>query len=169
MKDNYMRQYVAQIQKCLRRLSYKFNDVRYIIENGTYDDETKHAVMDFQRIFGLEQTGEVDKMTFDKINEEYEKMLAENKRPMKVDFFVKSDKVLKRGDSGDDVMALQIMQNAVAGNFINMEKGNTDGIYRKWNEKNTMILQGISGLEQTGNTDKKTWDALAICYELLAK
>lgn len=169
MADKYEQQYIYDLQQCLRRLSYKFNDVSYIVENGSFDNETKQAVTDFQRIFGLAQTGEVDKMTFDKIYEEYDKMLAENRRPMKIDFFVKSDKVLKRGDSGDDVMALQIMQNAVADKFDAMEKGNPDGIYRRWNEKNALVLQEVSGIEKTGKTDKKTWDTLVICYDIIAK
>lgn len=44
-----------------------------VVPNGIYDDKTKAAVMDYQRGRGLNESGEVDLITFEYLRDEAEK------------------------------------------------------------------------------------------------
>lgn len=66
--------YVTVLQKYINVLSknnYGINEVRV---TGEFDDSTKEAILKLQKIFGLKETGVVDKATWDKISEVYESL-----------------------------------------------------------------------------------------------
>ena len=79
----------------------------YISPNGIFDEETKAAVMNFQRENGIQATGIIDKKSFDLLYKEYLKesdvKKADNKTRQN------NSKEYKLGDYGDDVKKLNEM------------------------------------------------------------
>lgn len=67
---------VRNLQLMLRAIRLKDNILPEVIVDGIFDDITKNAVIDFQKRFNLETTGEVDIITFEKIVEEYNRVTA---------------------------------------------------------------------------------------------
>ncbi len=59
---------VGIIQRQLNRIGQNFPMIPYVFVDGIYTQATKDAVTAFQRIFNLDQTGIVDKGTWNKIS-----------------------------------------------------------------------------------------------------
>ena len=64
---------VRNLQTMLREINFFYNILPEVIVDGIFDEITKKAVMDFQKRFNLNETGEVDIITFEKIVEEYKR------------------------------------------------------------------------------------------------
>lgn len=71
--DNYDEIYALQL--LLRKNDIRFNKPEILEITGVFDEKTENAVKDFQRMFGLTQTGRVDKLLWNKFanfhNERY--------------------------------------------------------------------------------------------------
>ena len=55
---------VAEVQRYLRAVSYRYKEVPHVGIDGIYGEETREAVRAFQEHFSLSQTGVVDDVTF---------------------------------------------------------------------------------------------------------
>ncbi|MBR4892944.1 MAG: peptidoglycan-binding protein [Clostridia bacterium] len=66
---------VRNLQTMLREINFFYNILPEVIVDGIFDEITKKAVMDFQKRFNLNETGEVDIITFEKIVEEYKRAI----------------------------------------------------------------------------------------------
>lgn len=62
---------VRMLQEQLDRIAEVYTAIPTIITDGIYGEATKEAVTEFQRIFGLPQTGIVDFRTWYKISQIY--------------------------------------------------------------------------------------------------
>ena len=56
-------QAIRNLQRYLRQLSYFDEDISPIVINGVWNDETRNALLEFQRKNGLSPTGTVDRET----------------------------------------------------------------------------------------------------------
>lgn len=56
---------IAEIQRYLRAVSYRYKDITHVGIDGIYGEETKDAVRAFQLLFSLAETGVVDSLTFE--------------------------------------------------------------------------------------------------------
>ena len=56
---------IAEIQRYLRAVSYRYKDIPHVGIDGIYGEETKAAVRAFQLLFSLAETGVVDPLTFE--------------------------------------------------------------------------------------------------------
>ena len=63
--------YVRIIQEYLLRISENYNEIPTVTVNGTFGEADRDAVIAFQRLFGLEETGFVGPATWNAIAEEY--------------------------------------------------------------------------------------------------
>lgn len=70
---------VLTFKTYLNFISRYFFDIMSLAENGVFDTRTQNAVRQFQRIFALPQTGQVDRATWDTIAEVY-RVLAEGQQ-----------------------------------------------------------------------------------------
>jgi flagellum-specific peptidoglycan hydrolase FlgJ len=98
---------------------------------GTYADKTIAAVRAFQNREGLDETGEVDSRTFDK--------LTPNAKP---------------GDRGLQVRAVQTLltlHEQPAGIYDDFDAATEEAVKK---------FQDAAGLKETGEVDRDTWDAL---------
>lgn len=62
---------VAEIQRYLRAVSYRYKDIPHVGIDGIYGEETKDAVRAFQLLFSLAETGVVDPLTFEHLYREF--------------------------------------------------------------------------------------------------
>ncbi len=62
---------VLILQVMLKRLSDRYSNVPNVEITGVYDPKTKETVVKLQEIFRIDQSGEVDKQTWNKINSLY--------------------------------------------------------------------------------------------------
>ena len=58
---------VRNLQNMLRNISLYYNNIPIIAVDGIYGPSTTNAVTEFQRVYSLPVTGEVDIITFEEI------------------------------------------------------------------------------------------------------
>lgn len=68
---------VAELQRYLNEISRVYPTIPQVTPTGYFGSETKRAVMEFQRLFGLRQTGNVGLLTWNKIASVYEDVRSE--------------------------------------------------------------------------------------------
>ena len=79
---------ISNLQKYLRALSYVNDEITPPPIDGIFESATEESVRSFQRAFGLETNGVVDKTTWDAIYEQYKLIPSEPLPP----FFPSSPK-----------------------------------------------------------------------------
>ncbi len=156
--ENQKNDHVKELQHYLYVISRNDERIPAVIPDGSYSEDTRGAVLVFQRVHGLESTGEVDKDTWDKIAEEFQKF---NLKPIKLDIFPE-DFILIPGSTGDLVYIIQVMLNILSRDYSNLSEIAIDGVY------SPQMNEAIINLKEIGNTDKdiegistETWNILA--------
>ena len=61
---------VMAVNLILNELKNTYKDIHRVNKSSYYDKNTENAVMDLQKIFSENVTGEVDKMLFDRLKQE---------------------------------------------------------------------------------------------------
>jgi len=97
--------------------------------DGSFGAQTKQSVISFQKTYGLEETGIVDRQTWDEIESVYYSYLrsipydVSNGAPLPF-----PGRILTDGDSGDDVLALQQYLNLISDSYPQIPKVTPDGV-----------------------------------------
>lgn len=156
---------VRNVQLALRRLAKVNSGISDVVVDGQYGPQTTQAVTDFQRLFGLSPTGEVNEATFDRIMEEYDALLDKYTEAKTLDVFPSPYFTVDLNDSNEIVYIIQSIVVGLAKRFENVNLDGVTGVYDSQTADAVKEIQRISGLPQTGVVDKATWDAMAALYE----
>lgn len=161
--SNYSEQ-VREVQGWLRELHYAGYPIELIIPDGIYDSRTRTAVLQFQRIVGLDATGVVNTETWDALYEQYRVAVFERSRPMPLYAFPEElGYTVRIGEVSDIVMITQIILLSLAAYYDDIAASLT-GEYDAATSASVKVFQGRAGLDATGELDKETWNALADMY-----
>lgn len=158
---------VLQIQ--LNRISRNFPAIPKIPKaDGYFTIPTEEAVREFQRIFGLAETGTVNKATWYRIAYIYTsvKKLAEldseGIRQGEVELQFTED--LHPGMQGIQVRGMQYFLAVVGAYYESVNPITITGFYDAQTEQSVRSFQRVYGLPQTGIVDKATWEDLYRAY-----
>ncbi len=165
---------VKTIQTYLNRISGNYPAIPKIpVPNGIYDISTEQAVREFQSIFGLEQTGEVNASTWYRITYIYTsvKHIAElDSEGITIDEIspVYSEE-LKLGMQGNEVEVIQYYLAVVGAYYDAVSPVEITGVFDEETEKSVKSFQRVFGLLQTGVVERFTWIELYRAYEGIAE
>ncbi len=95
---------IKEIQKFLYVVSQRENTIPYVSVDGYYGDETRLAVTEFQRLNFIEESGKVNRETYDLLYIAYLDVI--NEKNSSVSGLSSQNFPLKIGDSGNDVAIL---------------------------------------------------------------
>ena len=163
--DNDVNKPIHNIQRALRRISYKYENVPKIVTDGVYGPQTTAAVKAFQKEFDLPQTGEVNNEVWDKIMEIYELVLEEYAEGKSLEVFPSPAFTLNVGDTNEIVPVVLAVISGATKRFSNFLPMEITDVYTQNDSENVKIFQGLSGLPQTGILNKTTWDMFAALFE----
>lgn len=156
---------VLTVQYYLQVLSY-FNDkLKPLGRTGVYDTETTEAVKTFQKVYGINQTGNVGVQTWVKINEVYRDILAslpENYNAPYAKYY--PGYILSYGQTSADVEDLQRYITAVSGKYNEVSPLPITGYYGDQTRAAVEQLQKIYGIDISGVVGPVTWGAIADDY-----
>ena len=158
---------VSIMQFYLSVISLYYLEVPQITATGYFGQETEEAVTAFQRVFGLEPDGILDKETGYAIYDAYVGILSS------VDgVYVSAQsrfpgQLLAAGSSGEDVRTLQEYLNVVSSVYGSIPKVDVTGYFSGATEDAVSEFQRIFGIAVTGIVGPVTWDALANEYVLI--
>lgn len=156
---------VLVLQTMLNRISQNYPAIPKISPVlGTFNQATEEAVREFQRIFNLTPDGIVGKATWYKLVYLYvgvlqlSELVSEGQTLYRVQFQYPG--VLREGDSGAGVQALQYML-AVLAEFDNALKPiQVDSIFGPTTAQAVRYYQSQTGLTPDGIVGEATWNAL---------
>ncbi len=161
---------VRTIQVELNRIANNYPAIPKIIPaNGIYGESTEEAVRVFQSVFGLRQTGVVNKATWYQIKfiftavKNLAELTSEGLSLSEVEFVFPQQ--LQRGDYGQPVRALQYYLNVIA--YFNPELPSVDstGVFGEETEAQVEAFERFYGITPDGIVDFNTWQLIQRIYE----
>ncbi len=165
---------VRTIQRQLNRISANYPSIQKIPStNGVFDEPTRRAVEQFQRIFNLTADGRVGKSTWYKIKQIYNGVkklselysegitISEAQRQFR--------EVLQLGDTGSDISVLQYYLAFIAAFYDTVPSVAVDGVFGRDTLNSVIAFQREFGLRQDGIVGRQTWYALQDQYDALLR
>ena len=153
-------EYIKGVQYRLRVIGKQDDRIPEVFIDGIYGDETKNAVSELQKIYGLPVTGELDYETFELINTLYDDIIRKqtvNGYHPKFDSYAGG--VMTPGDEFDDIYFLQALLRELSVKddrfFVEI-----DGRFNPQTEIAVKLLQKTLSLEENGLVDIPLWNAL---------
>lgn len=161
---------VVEIQRELNRIAINYPSIPKITgSRGYFEQTTRTAVMQFQRIFNLDPDGIVGKETWYKIRQIYNGVkglselysegitISEAER--------KYEKVLKLGDRGASVRIIQYYLNFLSYFNLKLPYVAIDGIFGQETYDAVLTFQALYGLDVDGIVGRDTWDMIQNAYD----
>ncbi len=150
LREGSSGQNVKDLQNMLIKAGYK------LTVDGKYGQQTKNAVLDFQKRNKLSQDGMAGKQTYDKLKSTYTTTTVSNKKSTinsnSADW---TGQTLKAGSKGEQVKDLQNMLNKAGFNV-----GKVDGIYGENTAEAVKKFQKAVKISSDGIAGKDTYNRL---------
>ncbi len=149
---------ILNLQKYLRALSYVDERITPPPVDGIFDSATEDSVRSFQRAFGLDANGIVDKATWDAIYGQYKTIPSNIPLP----FFPTTPKnyATSIGEESVFVSIVQLLLRELSAVYDSFPEIEISGIYDEATADAIKELQLASGLEVTGLLDRNTYARL---------
>ncbi|MDF2948973.1 MAG: putative peptidoglycan-binding protein, partial [Sedimentibacter sp.] len=158
---------VELLQYFLDVLSNFYNSIPSVAYTGIFDEQTRAAVIEFQKIMGLPMTGIVDMDTWNLL---FSTILGifNTIPPQEVylPFLRYPGTVYEKGQGIEHpgVFIIQEMLSYISLVIPTIPPINEQGVFGEETEKAVMAFQQIFGLEPTGIVDEATWNELVRIY-----
>lgn len=137
-----------------------------VYPDGIFGPETAEAVRIFQKMEGLPQTGEVDQMLWELIQDRLTELIEKGKiQPLPV--FPNDSFALQPGSSGLIAGLVQGILIQLAGEYHNIPKPQLSYTFDPTTVEAVKVIQQKSGLEPTGVVDRQTWNVMVMLYRHL--
>lgn len=155
---------VSEVQTYLRNIYYSHNQLPPVVITGVYDEQTKKAVKEFQKLTGLPETGKVDLKTWNVLVRENEIHEKTAEMPYKVPCRANDLGTITEGYTGDIVYMIKVMLNNFCRKYKNYNKLQVNDNCDKETVEAIKQFQKASMLPVTGVVDKVTWNTMVSIY-----
>lgn len=158
---------VLILQYYLEYISLFVPTVQSVTPDGVFGEETENSVISFQKTYGLEQTGIVDRSVWNTIQNTYYNILASVNYTFEEGATLPfPGRVLYLGIEGEDVRALQEYLNYISNTYTEIPKLNADGVFGQNTENAVIIFNELFGITTASDrVTALTWNALTSIYE----
>lgn len=138
---------IKEVQKFLYVISDRVNnEVPRVAIDGIYGDETRNAVLIFQRLYDLEGDGTVDRITFDKMYILYKEAINDD---LSSDYIITENGFpVKVGDQNNDVIYIHLLINELKKTYTDIQ-----GVDTKSNYFSDVTKKAVEDLEQIFRID----------------
>ncbi|MCH5185624.1 MAG: peptidoglycan-binding protein [Oscillospiraceae bacterium] len=158
---------IMSIQSILRViLFYDGDDTTALIPDGIYGPETKRAVENFQKDYGMEENGIINFETWQKIIEVYRKTINRYSPPTGAIIYPSAECIIKPADKTPCLSVIQVMMNSIADRYKNIPKNEMNCIHDETSVNSVEALQKIFNMEKNGTINKDFWENLTRLYEV---
>ena len=133
----------------------------------SFGPSTENSVKSFQRTYGLEENGIVDRATFDRMENVYYEFVNE------IDYEFYNGRILpfpgrilREGIEGNDVRVLQEYLNYIANFYPSIPKVNVDGIFGPGTANQVTAFKELFNLPgMSDRINAQTWNSIASIYD----
>lgn len=159
---------IQHIQEMLRAVGACSKRIPLIAVDGIWNEATDTALRAFQGEFNLPVTGQPDFETLETLENTY--IICRNHlgKAAYITPFPDCETVYKSGDYSPVILILQVMINAIAIRYSNVNNVNYSGRMDQPTVDSVKSLQTCSGLVCNGRVDKITWNSIAMLYNSFA-
>ena len=156
---------VFELQYLLALVAEFNNEIPSVSVDGIFGSGTKNALLEFQRVYGLEATGETNLETWDRLYREYIGILSS----LPANYFASvtipyPGRVLVIGAEGEDVRILQEYLDYIARTYTQIPRLEADGVFGTQTQSAVTIYKSIFGLDPTPVVSAQTWNSIASTY-----
>lgn len=158
---------VLNVQYYLSYIALFVPTVSATATDGAYGPNTSAAVRSFQRTYGLTESGSVDRLTWDKMENVYFGIVSE------IDYEFRAGKILpfpgrilRIGIEGSDVRTLQEYLNYISESYPQIPRVNVDGSFGERTAEQVRRFKEVFGLpSESDRVNAPTWNAIASVYD----
>jgi len=151
------------MQQALNRLSTAIPGIPRVPEDGIFGEQTRDAILAFQRIFGLSVDGAVGPITWDRLMREFlnlqpDGIISLPPQPLIPPY---PGSVIRQGATGENVRLIQQAINQLVACYPGrLWRISEDGIFGPGTRDAVMAVQNIFGLSVDGSVGPMTWERL---------
>lgn len=154
---------VSVMQYYLAVIGAYYQAVSPVEVTGYFGEMTENSVKSFQRVFGLPQTGEINRATRNEIYRAYQGIL-ETVPPDYTEVALYPNIVLKEGITNDSVRIIQEYLTFIHESYPNIPAVNNTGYFGPLTKQSVIEFQKQFGINPTGIVGAVTWDRIAEVY-----
>lgn len=154
---------VSHLQYYLAVIGAYYEAVQPVEITGYFGEETENSLKSFQRVFGIPQTGVLDRQTRNDIYRAY-MGIVETVKPEYTEVVLYPNIVLREGENNDYVRILQEYLTFIHDTYPNIPAVNNTGYFGPLTKQSVMEFQRQFGINPTGLVGGVTWDAIAGVY-----
>lgn len=155
---------VRSLQTFLRKISGS-RDIPTVVPDGIFGSQTKASVEEFQRLYLLPVTGEVDLKTWRKIIEIFDEVTEETAPPKRLLIFPEEAYIIDVGTEDEYLYVIQGALKGISNNVENVPELDVTGVHDKASVDAVKSVQKIAGIEENGIINKETVNAITNVYE----
>jgi peptidoglycan hydrolase-like protein with peptidoglycan-binding domain len=148
---------VLALQNYLNAIAQSYNTIPIVSADGDFGSRTHTAVMEFQKLFGLNPDGIVGKETWDKIASVYAGLPSGSSPAY-------PGGTLTVGSTGVSVQTMQNYLNEIGKVYPSIPSLTADGKFGNGTRQSVMEFQRLFGLNPDGVVGKNTWDRIVSVY-----
>lgn len=154
---------VSMLQYYLAVIGAYYEAVTPVDITGYFGEMTENSVKSFQRVFGLPQTGEVDRETRNDLYRAYQG-IVESVPPIYTDVALYPGTVLREGVSGESVKIIQEYLSLINKIYPNIPAVSNTGYFGPLTRQSVTAFQNQFGINPTGIVGAVTWNKIAGVY-----
>lgn len=166
--ESFVGQPVRSLQTMLRVISEYNGIVPTVIPDGIYGNETRDAVLAFQRNNGLPVTGITDQKTWEMIVDKYDDAIVFIGKAEPLEIIMDPNRIYVLGDRSPNLLIAQAVLDYLSQKHPPISAPSRDGFLDDPTAASILSFQKLTGLPATGNLDKKTWQQLSKQFTLNA-
>ena len=154
--------YVLLLQSRIYYISIFYPSVPSVSKDGIFGRSTEDSVKQFQKTFGLTETGIVTPLIWNAMYQVYLNIINSITPSLPNQGFPGTD--LRRGDSGENVKLMQTYLNTISRRYNTIKPVTIDGIFGGDTENAVLEFQRAVRLNPTGVIDVSTWERIVELY-----
>ena len=152
---------VRVAQYYLAIISYFDDQIPQVLIDGNFDENTLNGVQAFQREYGLDPTGVIDRETWNRMMQVYADTIASvPPETLEGSEEIYPGRFLTLGMQGDDVRQLQIFLQEAAARHSFIPSVEATGTFDQATEDAVKAVQDNQGLEGNGAVGPITWNRI---------
>ncbi len=153
---------IADLQQMLREI---YRDMP-LARDGHFGEDTRRAVLRFQRENGLPTTGVVDLKSWEAIRTAFRRAAQEQGRAAPLQIVLQPQQVLGPGSDNVHLLLIQAMLLALRQYYPDAPRLQSSGVLDAQTQSALLWFQRLAGLPENGAVDHRTWQYLAQQYRL---
>ncbi|MDD6060484.1 MAG: peptidoglycan-binding protein [Ruminococcus sp.] len=154
---------VSNLQYYLAVIGAYYDAVVPVEITGYFGEKTERSVKSFQKVFGLPQTGEVDRATRIDLYRAYQG-IVDSVPPTYTAVALYPGVILREGVTDNNVKIIQEYLSFINRTYSNIPAVNITGYFGPLTKQSVMAFQRQFGIPPTGVVAGVTWDKIAEVY-----